>query len=170
MLECAPQVDAINQQLLAHDIAHSADSLLAFIKAAIEGREYAKFVFTRSLSDVLKLLTVAAKEHDLSPEEMAYLDIQSIINLNATSMDVRTTLLNSIEAGKRQFELTLATILPPLIRHPDDIYYFQIPEQEPNFITQGEAEGQVFAEPDSPQALKDKVIFITSKTSPSCKF
>ena len=27
--------------------------LFAFIKGAIEGREYAKFVFTKSLSDVL---------------------------------------------------------------------------------------------------------------------
>ena len=158
----ASQVKVIDQHLLAHDIDHSADSLIAFIKAAIEGREYAKFVFTRSLSDVLKLLAVAAKELDINPADMAYLNIQSIIELNATSMDVRTALLKSIAAGKRQFDLTLATILPPLIRHPDDIYYFQMPEQEPNFITQGAAEGQVIAELDSPQALKDKVVFITS--------
>ena len=47
------QLRHIEQLLKEHELDIDVLSLIEFIKAGIEGREYAKFVFTRSLSDAL---------------------------------------------------------------------------------------------------------------------
>lgn len=39
-----------------HGIEHDAVGLFNFIKAVIEWRQYSKFVFTRSLSDSMRLM------------------------------------------------------------------------------------------------------------------
>ena len=57
--------------------------LFGFIRGAIEGREYAKFVFTRTLSDVLELTARLGREHGLDREEMSYVEIQRIIQIIA---------------------------------------------------------------------------------------
>ena len=44
----------------------------------IEGKEYSKFVFTRSLSDALSLIKQLGAEHGLSPEDCACSDYGAI--------------------------------------------------------------------------------------------
>ena len=50
------QLRRIEKLLKEHQLEIDVLSLIEFIKAGIEGREYAKFVFTRSLSDALSLI------------------------------------------------------------------------------------------------------------------
>ena len=65
---------SIEQLLKEHELDIDVLSLIEFIKAGIEGREYAKFVFTRSLSDALSLIRQLGEEHGLSAEDCAFLD------------------------------------------------------------------------------------------------
>ena len=49
----------------------------------------------------------------------------------------------AIKDGKIRYEETLKTSLPPLITCPDDVWSFEIPETEPNFITQNQVTAKV---------------------------
>ena len=60
------QLRLIERLLKEHGIEHDILSLIDFIKGGIEGREYAKFVFTRSLSDALSLIKQIGEENGLS--------------------------------------------------------------------------------------------------------
>ena len=70
------QLRHIEQLLKEHELDIDVLSLIEFIKAGIEGREYAKFVFTRSLSDALSLIRQLGEEHGLSAEDCAFLRLR----------------------------------------------------------------------------------------------
>jgi hypothetical protein len=105
-----------------HGLEHDVLGLFGFIKGAIEGREYAKFVFTKSLSDILDQFKALAAENGFSVAQCAYADISCIKELYASSAapgEVRR--LHRREARRRRGErpgrLGRAGIRPPRRRH-----------------------------------------------------
>ena len=62
----------LNQLLKEHEINHDAKSLLNFTKNAIEAREYSKFVFSKSLSDTLKLIAETGGKIGLAKEDLFF--------------------------------------------------------------------------------------------------
>ena len=50
------QMERIRDTLMEHGMGEDVLGLFAFIKGAIEGREWGKFIFTRNMSDILKLI------------------------------------------------------------------------------------------------------------------
>ncbi len=136
--------------------------LLEFIKTGIESREYSKFIFTKSVSDILKLIEITATQHGIDRSDCAYLNIQTLINLYSCSRDPAELMKQSIEAGKNQHRITCGIQLPSLIVEPDDLYQFTISQSLPNFITQKQAIGRC-TNPSSPrEQLKDSIMFIPS--------
>src|ERR1019366_7061184 len=87
------QLRRIEQLLKEHEFDIDVLSLIEFIKAGIEGREYAKFVFTRSLSDALSLIRQLGEEHGLSAEDCAFLSYDAIRMLYSESGSVRGGLM-----------------------------------------------------------------------------
>lgn len=148
--------------LREHALEHDVLGLFDFIKGAIEGREYAKFVFTRSLSEVLSLLTKLGAEHGLSADDCSYADVQHLLRLYATSDDLGDALRSLIADGKRRFEVTRQLILPPLIAETDDIWAFNLPPTEPNFVTQGSALGPRTSPDDDKERLPGSILLIPS--------
>ena len=55
------QIKNLEELIKNHGLKHDVLSIFDFIKGAIEGREYAKFIFTKSLSDILSLITELGK-------------------------------------------------------------------------------------------------------------
>ncbi len=134
--------------------------LLEFIKVAIESREYSKFVFTKSLSFFLKLLTEYAREFNLTADDCSYLDLSVIKTLYGTSADPKEILAHSIKIGKERFSVTRSIVLPPLLCDPKDGWYFNLPETMPNFITQKNCTGHVVFSDASRQNLKGGILFV----------
>lgn len=152
--------DALTENGLNNDILE----LMDFIKEVIEGREYGKFVFTRSLSRVLQLIGEIGEKNGLSKEECSFVNIQAIRELYISTRDVKTSLLRSLAQGKEEYEMTRAIILPPLILKPDDVMEFCYPDTEPNYVTQGSVRGEVLVA-DSHLAeknLEGKILMIPS--------
>ena len=79
------QLRRIEHLLKEHELDIDVLSLIEFIKAGIEGREYAKFVFTRSLSDALSLIRQLGEDHGLSAEDCAFLNYDAIRTLYSES-------------------------------------------------------------------------------------
>jgi glutamine kinase len=131
-----PQLQKVRELLDANRIEHDPVSLFEFIKAGIEGREYAKFLFTRSLSDALALLGRLAGAHGFSLEDCAYADIGCVRDLYASCLDPGGVLARSIAEGRRRYADAQSLVLPPLITEPEDVLAFTLPPLRPNFITQ----------------------------------
>src|SRR5208282_4100076 len=105
------QLRRIEQLLKEHELDIDVLGFIEFIKAGIEGREYAKFVFTRNLSDALSLIKRLGEEHGLSTEECAYLDLAAVRSLYSESGEVAARLNQSVSQGKRRYELTQNLVL-----------------------------------------------------------
>lgn len=137
------ELDAL---LKSHGIKESATNFLEFLKAGIKGREHAKFVFTRSLSDALSQLAALGAQYGMSRDDMSYVDISVIRELYVNSDDIAHTLQRSSKLGRIRYAETSTIALPPLITHPNDAWAFRMPATVPNFVTQSRVSGFVATE------------------------
>lgn len=156
------QLKRLEAMLLEHELDHSVLGLFEFIKGAIEGREYSKFVFTRSLSDALFLFKELGLEHGFSLEDCSYADIDTVRKLYASSMGIKEVIKKSVEEGRNAYNLTKQIILPPLLVNPEDVWSFHVPICEPNFITMKQSSGPVVDLREDSSELSGKVLFIKS--------
>jgi len=157
----AEQYQKLHTLLEQHGINHSVDSFFHFIGSAIEGREFAKFVFTKSLSDAIEDIAKLGGQYHFSREDMAYADINVIRNFIGNAENPAQALSQSIAQGKQKQQLAQQLNLPALICNAEDIYHFQLLASEPNFITHGSATGQV-SEASVLEDLKGKIVCIPS--------
>lgn len=137
------QLKKLRVMLSENELTNDVLGLMDFIKSAIEGREYGKFAFTRSLSKAIQLIGQIGEEAGISKEDCTYVNIQVILSLYASTKDVKDSLLNAISLAKENYALTQAITLPPIITTPDDVMCFYYPDSEPNYITSGEVKGEV---------------------------
>lgn len=136
--------------------------LLEFIKTAIESREYSKFVFTKSVSEYLRLLSEFAAQYGLSREDCAYINLKDLMRLYSSSVDPAEILSKSVTLGKMNHQLTTAITLPPLITQSSDAWFFDVPDCQPNFITQNQTMGPVAFVSQEKQILNGAILFIPS--------
>jgi phosphohistidine swiveling domain-containing protein len=159
------QLALIDEHLKRNGLETSAESLLFFIKDAVENREYSKFVFTKPLSYALMLMGNFLGRFGISREDAAFLDI-AVIKDMYSSLDYREVgaiLHENILFNKRLYEHTKIIRLPSLILNPEDIYGFYVEEEEPNFITLAGVKTEVVLERDiAEKPLAGKIVFIKS--------
>lgn len=131
-------VDALQAQGLECEV----DELEAFLRGAIEGREYAKFAFTRNLSLALDELASWAEPLGLSREALAHVNLEDILALRTGSVATANPgawLLQRATEGKAMNDLVSAAELPPLLCCEDDFSVFLYPSTQANFIGSGQA-------------------------------
>lgn len=104
--------------------------LLDYIVQSIKAREYAKFCFTRSISDCLEILSAWGKEVGLSRDDLSFVGIESFLG-HAKMDEIQTVIAEKREA----YKLTRAIRLPHLIVEEADIDVIRLPLGHPTFIT-----------------------------------
>lgn len=153
------QMNAIERLLKEHPLSGSVIALFNFLKAAIEGREKAKFLFTRNLSAALEELACLGEAHGFSRDDVSFLDIGTIASLYASAEVVQPMLARSIAEGRARHERTCALVLPPLITAPEDVWAFDMGASAPNFITLKAVEASV-AQAENVKALPGAIVMI----------
>lgn len=158
------QINKLQMMLKEHGMADDILGFFNFIKTAIEGREYAKFVFTKSLSEAIRLFGKLGKEYNISEEECAYANIDIISKLYASSMNCKDLMMESIAKGKEKYRITKCITLPPLIFEPKDVYCFYCMKVQPNYITLKQTMGEVYEIKSESQEydLIDKIVIMES--------
>lgn len=159
------QIKKIDITLLEHGLKIDAVSLIQFIKDSIEGREYAKFVFTKSLSQILSLIGEFEDNLGISREELAHLDIKTVLNMYSIldRRDLNDILRSDIEQNIGLYNHTKAIKLPSLIRKPKDIYGFYLENEEPNFVTLNAITSHVIIEDEFESGnFENRIVFIKS--------
>ncbi len=159
------QIRLLNDKMQEYGLQGDILSIFDFIRTAIEGREFAKFIFTKSLSEVLKLIGHIGCQYGFSREELSYLDIHKVQELYSSTNETEGVLEKSIEEGKYAYSITEKIVLPPLITDEKDVFCFFYPQTEPNYITLGHAIGELIVA-DAVEAVSDflegKILLIES--------
>ncbi len=155
------QMNMVGGLLDRHKLEHDVVGLFNFLKAGIEGRERAKFVFTRSLSSALERLADLGARYGFSREDLSYMNIQTIHALHGTCNDPGDALKRSIEEGRERYARTCAINLPSLITSPDDAWCMESAPCEPNYITMRSVQAPV-AGVDRPELLPGAIVVIPS--------
>lgn len=153
------QYEALQKMLEDHQLETDVLSLFSFIRCAIEGQEYAKFVFTRTLSDTLELLAQLGKSFGLSREDMSHASIQRVMEAYSSAEDLEVVLRASICEGKRLEQKAVGITLPPLLWEEKQVYSFFMPDNSPNFITQNRCSAETVLLP-SDASLEGKLVLI----------
>lgn len=130
------QMGAVRDLLAEHRLDSNPTEFFEFLKSAIELRESSKFLFTRSLSDALALIAAYGESIGFSRDDLAFADIGVFREIHIAASEPHEALARSIEDGRKRYDETLRTSLPPVIAHPEDVWGFEWPATEPNFITQ----------------------------------
>lgn len=142
-----------------------ADPLLDYARKAIAGREYVKFVFTRTLSDALSELLKWGEFHGLSRDDLSYLDWPTLVrSLSQPVMDdVDRHYLDLAEAARRNMATAHAFRLSHIIFGVRDVYVATLNRSVPNFVGIGSASGSIVQlEANTPTTvnIKDRIVCI----------
>ncbi|EAK6998401.1 hypothetical protein FBH20_00265 [Campylobacter coli] len=138
----------------------SACEFFDFLKQSIEGRELLKFEFTRLLSKAIVYIEELGKYYDIKKEDLAHLDIKSILNLYSSlySINPREQFLEEIARNKKEYKLTQAIKLPSLLCNTEEIFSFYNHSIIPNFITQKSI--TAFTAKENDKDLEGKIVLI----------
>lgn len=154
------KMKALNALLKEHGLEISACEFFDFLKQSIEGRELLKFEFTRLLSKAIVYIEELGRYYDIKKEDLAHLDIKSILNLYSSlySINPREQFLEEIARNKKEYKLTQAIKLPSLLCNADEIFSFYNHSIIPNFITQKSI--TAFAAKENDKDLEGKIVLI----------
>jgi hypothetical protein len=154
------QMKALTDLLQSNGLDTDVVGLFDFIRIAVQGRELSKFTFTRSLSDALSLFERLGNQYGIEAEDLSFADIRALEELVGSSNNPKDIISAAVERGRAYHKETCAIALPPLITHEDQIWSFDVPATEPNFITQKTAEGHVCSADSPRDDLRNGIIFI----------
>ena len=108
-----------------------------FLRNAIEGREYAKFIFSRNLSKALEIMIEFGQSIGLSRYDLSFVNLDELLSFRDTKYlknDFLSFLLQNINSRKTFHKVTKMVELPALITNINDLVSFEIGEDIPNFI------------------------------------
>ncbi len=156
-------MEKIELQVKESGLEVSASELMQFIQEAIEGREYVKFIFTRSVSKVLQLIEELGQRVGIKKEELAHLDISVVKGLYTDLYmgNVANAFCENIENNKQQYEYARRIKLPSIILNPMQVYQYYLLLEEPNFITQKEVTAGIVRDVGN-ENPEGKIVFIQS--------
>jgi len=156
----------INSLLKELDLGFDNKILFNFIKESIKGREYSKFLFSRSISDALKLINSWGKDNGISREDLSYVDFNLLMKLDF-DIDKENSLRllrQHIKSMKYEFEFNQHIIIPELVKGIEDLVSFHMLTNKPNFVTNSNVTGKII-KLDSNQKefnISKKIVLIES--------
>ncbi|OIQ18378.1 MAG: hypothetical protein BM556_08950 [Bacteriovorax sp. MedPE-SWde] len=152
----------LEKALKSHGLNTNIEYFFDFLKGAIEGREYSKFLFTKSLSASMDSLILMGEKFGFTRDELSYADIKAIHNLYSSTNKLSSTLNWSIGMGKKVYNKVTSNItLPPLIIDESFVENFELPKNQPNFITLKQVTARI-TNLDNLENLNDSIVMIPS--------
>lgn len=145
--------------------AITVNELLDYAATAIQAREYAKFIFTRDLSDALAMLTQWGSKVGLSRDDLSFLNIHNILDSLTVPLldDVDRIWLDQVNQATIEYQQAALLKLGHLITCADDVFIVPLHRAMANYITHKSIEAPVcMLEKDTPVSseLKGKIICI----------
>jgi glutamine kinase len=141
-----------------------ADRLFDYIREATVGREYGKFVFTRTLSDILEGIAEFGEHHGLSRNEMSHVPLRDILDVALSSVEggIENRLRDLAEANAESHALSAAIRLPQVLFDEAGVHVVPFQVSQPNFITDRSvaAPSVLLGVGQTPDSLDGKIVLI----------
>lgn len=131
---------AFLRALSAEGLPSEAGAVEAFLRNAIEGREYAKFIFTRNLSQALEDIARFGDGIGISRETLSDVSLDDLLALRhgtAHPVDPAEWLSARAAEGLAERRMAERIELPPLITGEQHFDGFEYPSTQPNFVGSG---------------------------------
>lgn len=157
----------INLKLKEFQFSNEIDSnyLFDFFKKTIEGREEAKFIFTKTLSLILKYIKKFCSQYNLNEDQTSHLDIKLFYEFydEFKLEPLKDIILNNIENNKNNYKINSKLNLPQIIINNNDIFEYSYINNKPTFITNKKIIAQVINinnDGIENMEIKDKIICV----------
>ena len=159
------QTDSINILLKEEGFnGLDAGKLLIYIQQSIAGREYSKFVYTKTISDMLEIIAQYGEKFNLNRDDMSHIPLEVILNAATSSefespeMRLRTISLQE----KEKHASSLAVRLPQVLFDVSGVHIVPFQVSHPNFITNKKvtAASIVIDQNVNPSSLDGKIVLI----------
>lgn len=156
------QYSQIDQLLANHGLDFDHKILFDFIRKATEGRELAKFEFSKNLSLALDYIKEFCDSIGIKREDASYLEIGDIYKAayGSTSSNIYNEWMDLIEYRKSKHLITSAIKLPELILKEEDLDYFYLAQSKPNFVTQKQITGKIVVLEGREVDIEGKIVCI----------
>jgi len=114
-----------------------ADKLLAYVRNATVGREYGKFVFTRSVSEMLEVIACFGERHGLSRDEISHVPLDNLLSVVTKSSEgsIEERLRQIAEDEAERNALSVAIRLPQVLFDEAGVHVVPFQVSHPNFIS-----------------------------------
>ena len=123
--------------VVSEGLADNPEQVDKFLRRAIEGREYGKFLFTKSVSVALEHIAKEASRCGLRRSDIANIPIDVFTQVKKMSLgeqDRRELLLAIAAANERKRRLGKSVLLPHLLSDSTDFDFFTQNLDVPNFV------------------------------------
>ena len=155
------------EALLKKKIVKNTNSIELFLKQAIEGREYAKFVFSRNLSASLDLISEYGKKIGLSKNQLANVSLSSLFAIKSGKINLEDAykfLKRESDHEIKNHNKTNKIEFPPLITKESDFKIFKYPRSQPNYVGTGKISAEIFIlsakNVNNVKSLSNKILLI----------
>jgi len=138
----------------------SVEDLFLYIKTSIISREYAKFIFTKSVSLILEIITSYGLKYNINKEELSNISIDNF--LNKKLLKNKKKLLSISKKNMMDQSFLNSIRLPQLVHDIAGIKIIPFQVNFPNFITRNKCQGEkVFLDNKNFDLnIKNKIVMI----------
>jgi glutamine kinase len=121
------------------------EEMIEYARVAWSGREYAKFIWSRHLSEVLERIAAWGAEREVGREELSFLTVDEIVRWQQGANSKRAEVTRAKIGARRREDLSLARSIQagPLVSEIRDLYVVSSGRSDPNFITTRSVEAPV---------------------------
>ncbi len=127
--------------LRGHGLGLTPEELLEYARRAIAGREHAKFIFSRNLSDALETIAFFGEDAGFDRDALSFLEIQTLLDWTTSAQpeSAREHFGRHVAANRELLARASGLKLGYLIRSVRDVYVAPQHRAAPNFVGTGEA-------------------------------
>ena len=140
------------------------EDLFSYVRQATAGREYGKFIFTHSISNILEILAKYGEEHFLSRDELSHISINDFLSIvkNSSDYNIENRLRKISEINKEKNIISSAVRLPQVLFDEAGVFIVPFQVSHPNFITTKKITAKcVILVPDKNHpSLTEKIVLI----------
>jgi len=158
------QEETIAELIVSSGFTFSVDEMFEFMKKAIAMREFGKFHFTRTVSEILLQLQALGEHYGLTRDDISYVGIEwfkrSIWCVE--TYPFAEQLKHAVDKGRGSFQASKAIKLPHIIFSSEDIYAFDLPTARPNFVTSKQVIAPLFplGADSTPRGLDGRIVLV----------
>ena len=153
------QRNKIDKLLKKFKIKLSVQELINYMKESFSSREYAKFIFSKNVSEILKIIKKDTLKIGLKLNEVPFLELKDL-NKKIDKKNL-PKIRNKIIINKRKYSISRAIKLPQLIHDAKGAYIAPFQMNLPNYISNKKISGEIIdLSINKTKKISNKIILI----------